>query len=84
MARLGQPSAHACMHCSVFWPNFLKCDPLLVLSVLSQGVVFQEIRPKKRAMLACDCVRVVRYCRLRLGCLWGPIANHIARQLSTL
>jgi hypothetical protein len=38
-------------HCSAFWPNFLKCDPLLVLSVFSQGVVFQEIRPKKRAMV---------------------------------
>jgi hypothetical protein len=39
-------------HCYVFWPNFLKCDPLLVLSVFSQGVVFQEIRLKKRAMMA--------------------------------
>jgi hypothetical protein len=30
---------------------FLKCDPLLVLSVCSQGVVFQESWPKNRTMV---------------------------------
>jgi hypothetical protein len=55
--RAGKAAGHAGKHCSVFWPNFLKCDPLLVLSVFSQGVIFQEIRPKKRAMLASACPR---------------------------
>jgi hypothetical protein len=45
-------STASCNHCSVFWPNCLKCDPLLVLSVFSQGVVFQKIRPKNGAMAA--------------------------------
>ena len=38
-------------HCSFYWPNFQKCDPLPVLNDCSQGVVFPKIRPKKRTMV---------------------------------
>jgi hypothetical protein len=48
-----------CGNCSVFWPSFLKCDPLLVLSFFSQGVAFQEIRPKKEPCVWA-CVALLR------------------------
>jgi hypothetical protein len=54
-------------HCYVFWPNFLKCDPLLVLSVFSQGVAFQEIRPKKRAMLTSGADKCVQSRNIRVA-----------------
>jgi hypothetical protein len=41
-----------------FLAKFPQMSPLLVLSVFSQGVVFQEIRPKKRAMLLAPTVPV--------------------------
>ena len=33
-------------HCFLFWPNLLKCDPLVVLSGNTLGVTFPEIPPK--------------------------------------
>ena len=76
-------------YCFLFWPNLLKCDPLVVLVGNTLGETFPETRPKTKSLVRIHPLRKtvphkpimhVVWC----GECWWSTSKHAAQQAMLL